>query len=815
MAAIDASKVVWDDAPQAPAAGQIDPAQVQWDDQPAEASMTEMPASMFGQPDTISALNPVQRAAVSLPKEDDGKIALLQKMGFEDVQQDAEGQIFVNGKPMKGTSFWQDFGGKLGDMVGPAMTVGGQIGAGLAAAPAAIASGPGALPIEMGATAAGGMLGDVARQGALNMIEPGAGFDAGQTLEEGALGATAPIVGAAASHILKPVMKPLAAGMSKAMRTWGAGFPNWLQMQTGIPEAAGKHIMQRAIRDDVKIIEKSFEAVPLSDIASRTLLGLKAGVSVPGDEQLTAKLMATQAEKLGKGSIPLFQDYLGIDQESTNWLIDRGAQQVFSEGKIHKGYMLKIATHVNDNLKGAINRAGSAVREARYGLFQDRGGNVSRGAKVAITDLNQNLATELVDQNMLIKVGKGYQINPEYKNFKLSESDKQTPIFNQLMKTFFKKSEVPGEVSERGLTRLNATNRRALENVRAGTATKEEVDLISNLEAVGSLEREPAKTIYIPDNSMTMDEFVNKLNILDSKITYKDFKNAGELSPSLAKYIGGNISPDGSTYQGLRGKVIEVAKAAGDTRLPNANYAFTNLKGIEASIGGLKKDDLVGVESWLRSLLSKNAMTTAETSAKALDFELNKVGYKFLDDLRDYDVAQKLVNADAKSAVNSMTMDLNKVFIDNPRNDKAMQALSMADDMIQNKNLKFMTAAKDSKSSEWVSKKATNMMRMLFQGRAITKGAPMVNQMGAAGNIATLGAGYYTASPTLAGRKMLEFATSPLGRGMYKAGLRANKVIPGFLGDMASNPVPEAAVSRAGASALGSILEAKQKKQAQ
>lgn len=792
MANIDASQVVWDDAP----SGQIDPSQVQWDDSPVAAPQTPMPTSMFGQPDTVSALNPAQRAAVSLPKEDPGKLVLLQQMGFEDVSQDEQGQIFVNGKPMKGTSFWQDLGGKLGDMVGPAMSIGGQVAGGIAALPAAAAAGPGALPVEMAAAGAGGMVGDIARQGALNMIQPEAGFDTGQTLTEGAIGASGPVIGKVAGKILEPVMKPLAAQMTKAMKAWGESFPNFLQLQTNIPIDVSKHVMDRQLKDGVSITAKAFKAPLQSDIAMRTLFGMPQGSVIPELDTSRAKLIAEQAERLGKAAVPVFQDYMKLEPEATQWILDRGAKNIVQDDKLRQNYILELASRVRTGLSKSVNQAGKDVREARFGLFKDNGGNVSRTAKVSLTDVNQNLATELEQEGLLKKVGDGYQINPEYASLRTGKA--QSEVFQKFIQKFFKEAETEGVIGESELTRLPLKVQQAIINAQTGAATREEKVLADQF-----VKSARPQKIWKAENSMNFDEFVGKLNQMDNQISDAEFDRIGKMSPNLARYLGGTLDEKGTTYQGLRGKVINIAKAAGDTRLPVANEKYALLSGIKKGIGGIDNNDLTNIEAFFRSLGTANPLNSRELVAESLDKQLAKTGHQFLDDLKDYQVAQKLKGVSGIDSVNSLNSDFDRIFL--PNRAQVSNALESADRLVKDPQMKFFTEAKDSKAAEWVGKKATNLMRMSMASRWY----PFNKAGGAVGSAAGLGAGYATVSPSIAGRKELEFATSKVGQGIYKAGIRAEEILPKLLGMTVSHPVTETAVSRTGAAALGDLIKHK------
>lgn len=710
-----------------------------------------------------------QRAAVSLAREPEAKLAAVNKLGMQGSMQD--GQVMANGERIHPGMF-EDPLGAAASQIGNAITIGTQVGADLLAAPAAAASGPGAMPIMMGANAAGAAAGDVFRQG-FAAQHLGQEFNVGQTMQEGAMGAIAPPVGVAAQKVMAPAWRAMSSGIGKMIKSLGGGAPAALKLMSEVPEEISGHYINRRLKDGVDILDpknmqRYVDPNKPANMAKKILFGLPEGQAINPLDTENAKAIAKQTEKLGQGALDIYEAYGGIDQMAIQRVRERGAGVVTANPKLQDHYILELAERVQDGVELAYKKAQGEVRETQARLLS--GEIIDHAKPIDLVAPNTNLAAVLEREGILTRHqqvvdGKhimGYKFTPSGNQ----ASDKaERRVFGELINDFFERREITLPPKMKAGETYTAEQVRALANLRSGRIGPEDTEL---------LDRPKQITLFMPKNEPKFGEFIAKLNHWDRRLhAGKQFEELGVMKGALTEYISGDIE---------KGGLRSIVRRLDPTDMTEqAARSYERMKqAIEPVRQALSSKSPRVIENFFRQLDGPNPTQTGLMQADWLDAELKQVKRGFLDDLRDFFAAKELRKATGENATkmaNKLKGDLDKVM--SPSSENINLALDMAESKMP-RGQQFMQEARDSAVGRAFDRNSNSFIRALWAGRWLTSAMGIGGALGLGpiGMAAGLGMGITLTSPKLGGKAIARGITAPGFQKAYQGAINPTGQLP-------------------------------------
>jgi len=520
------------------------------------------------------------------------------------------------GTPLEPTGFnienLKDFPSDILDAIGPAFPAVFQLLGGLSGAAVGAASGGVIAPLTIAkggvAGAAGGevlrqfigsqildhdeatvgqRLGKVAVEGALATVGEGAAIGVNLAIRQTKTG-----ILKAANNLLKK------GSLDKFTEIFGSITRGFDELKT--------RFSLRALRNkDERILSKKF-ANPgfLDDFTDDLLYSKDLTKNIQG--LATAKPGAREPIK------SLFKEYLKLTDDVLDTVIDQGP-------KLNKFKNENVILKLGDDIKnvvagkgtkpGLLDSIGKRLGTARINLAKEAG-----GAPVDLTDVNNIIIPKLTNSGLLKPVlGEekkilGFQIN---ESFAVTQTGKaQMKLFGPLINRLFKKETIKA----------------------ADVIEKAMKEGLKGPELAKLLETTKTKTFFSPRNTVKYRTFAKKLANLDVQISGNEFKNIGQLSPELTKYLAA-----------LRNIPREIAEKHGDESLIALTDEFSNVAEIFKPLRkAISVNDREGVEAFMRSISNKNVLLSRLRSARQIDDLLKTKGVDLFGTLDKFQAANAI-----------------------------------------------------------------------------------------------------------------------------------------------------------------------------
>jgi len=331
----------------------------------------DLPDRPMSEPDEPSALNPIERGLVSLPRTPDAKMEAIRRLGFQDVQLTPEQKILVNGKtydpsPQGIVSFLRDLPGDIGDMFGPGLPIAGQIGADIATVAAAAPTGGASLPLLAASGAAGAAAGEGVRQTLAHQVsgeQPSLGHLAGET----ALGAAGPFVGAGIGAVGSKALKGISGPMNFIAKKLGDSTPSLMESIGQIPKGETLNLMNQLkagkAAGDILNDKVADPNLP-GNLFRRTFFG-HTGVDESEDNLIRQfQNLYFKADPVNRASVKEFyKTTFGLSDESLDQMVNHGTQLLSKTLQASDS-----GRYLAQELMDTITKAESALDE-RYGTI--------------------------------------------------------------------------------------------------------------------------------------------------------------------------------------------------------------------------------------------------------------------------------------------------------------------------------------------------------------------------------------------------------------------------------------------------------------